>query len=116
VHHVPAAARLDPFRAELAPQAGHGALEDLRRGLRRRLAPELVDQAVARHELVRVEQEQGEQSAVVAGADRDRPFAVDDLERAEDPELHSTFSCVLTVTLRRAHVGERRSRSALPNP
>jgi hypothetical protein len=63
-------------------------LERVPRGRRRAIAPELVDQALARDHSVRVEQEDCQERALFRAADRDLAAVLDDLERAEDPELH----------------------------
>jgi hypothetical protein len=54
---------------------------------RRALAPEGVDQDVARDDLVRVQEQVREQPYLPAGTGRDRLAALDDLDRSENPEL-----------------------------
>ena len=63
-------------------------LEDVDRCLGRLLAPELVDQAIARDDLVRSGEEERKQRALPRAAQGERVPAVDCLERPEDPELH----------------------------
>jgi hypothetical protein len=56
---------------------------------RRTLSPELVYEAVGCERLVRVQQQQGEERARLAARKRKRAAAVvEDVERAEDAEVH----------------------------
>jgi hypothetical protein len=74
---------------QLLPQLGDVHLERLDGGGRRMLAPQLVDQAVGRHDAVAVlEQQHGEQRAPLGPGDRDLPAGPDDPQRPQDPELH----------------------------
>ena len=62
----------------------------LKRGLRvrgRALAPELVDEAVARDGLAAVEKEDRENASLSRPAERQPPLAVVCLERAENAEV-----------------------------
>jgi hypothetical protein len=63
-------------------------LQRLGRASRRILAPQLVDQAVGRERLVEVDQQQRQQSARLASRKREPAVTVEDLERAEDAEVH----------------------------
>jgi hypothetical protein len=65
----------------------HLHLQRVGRGRRRPLAPERVDQAVARDDLVRAQEQAREQRRVPPGAERDGALAVDNLQRSEDAEL-----------------------------
>ena len=56
-------------------------LQALHRGLGRLVAPELVDQTVAREDVVRVHEQQREQRALLGARERQRPLPVMDLER-----------------------------------
>jgi hypothetical protein len=78
---VPGAVRLDPLRTERAPQTVHVKLERPKGRCRRIVVPERLDQAIARHHLVRTKQQRREQRtlhrrtqrnglAVDRGADR----------------------------------------------
>ena len=79
--------RIAPARERLA-QLRQVDVDRLARGRRRRLPPQVVDQALARDELVRV-QEQDSRGRVAPSASRARPVPVlDHLERPEDPKLH----------------------------
>jgi hypothetical protein len=62
-------------------------LERGRRGLGRRSVPELVDQAVAGDDPVRVQEQKPEQAALLRAPERNLAPVLDGLERAEDPEL-----------------------------
>jgi hypothetical protein len=54
----------------------------------RLFTPQLVDESLGAHDLVRVEEQQREHSSSLRARDLDRPIAVEDLQRAEDPKLH----------------------------
>ncbi len=62
----------------------------LKRGLRigrRALAPELVDEPIARDRLAGVQQEDRENAALPRATERKLPLAVTHLERAENAEI-----------------------------
>src|SRR6266516_6232282 len=61
----------------------------LRRARRRGGGPEVVDDLVDRHDLVRAQQEQGEQGALLMPAEREALTSVLDLEPTEDAEIHA---------------------------
>jgi PHD/YefM family antitoxin component YafN of YafNO toxin-antitoxin module len=63
-------------------------LHVLRRGRRRALAPEVVDEPVDRHSLVRVEKQECEQSTLLPAAEWEWMALADDLERTKDAEIH----------------------------
>ena len=73
---------------ERLPQPRDLHVEHARRGVRRRVAPELVDHALRREGLVGVDEQQGEQRSLTAPAERDGAPGVDHLERAEDAVLN----------------------------
>jgi hypothetical protein len=54
----------------------------------RRSTPQALDEAIARDDLVRVEEEDREGRPLLGSAERDQLVAVDDLERSQDPEVH----------------------------
>jgi hypothetical protein len=62
-------------------------LEGVLRRPRRLLAPQRVDQAVDRHDLLRAREQQRQQRPLPRSAERDDLPVPDDLERPEDPEL-----------------------------
>ena len=70
-------------------QLGDVDLHDLRGRRRRLVAPELVDQAVSRNDLVRAQQQDGEQRPLLRSSERQDTSTVSDLERAEKPEVQS---------------------------
>ena len=80
-------ARLDRLGAERLAELRDEVLERRRRGRRRLTGPERVDQAVGRDDAAGVEQEQGEQRALLRAAERDHLSVDRHLERAQDPEL-----------------------------
>jgi hypothetical protein len=65
-------------------------LEGVRRCLGRVGRPESLDQAIARDDLVGVEEEDREESALLVPSERDRTAAFVDLERPENPKFHLT--------------------------
>ena len=80
----------DPVGADRPAERVHVHLERARRARRRLLAPDPVDQAVGRDDVVRVEQELREQGARPRPAERDRRTVVSDhLHRPEQPEFHA---------------------------
>ena len=62
-------------------------VEAVHGGSGRPVAPEFVDQPVARDDLVRVQQEDHEEGALLRPTDRDDSAVLPDLERPEKPEL-----------------------------
>jgi hypothetical protein len=74
--------------AEHLAQTREVHLQRLAARLRRSLLPEGVDQAVGGDDLVRVQEQDREQRPLLGAADVHLPPVLDDLERAENPELH----------------------------
>jgi len=62
-------------------------LECSRGRVGRRAVPELVDQAVAGDDAVRVQEQKPEEAALLRAPEWDLAPVLDGLERAEDPEL-----------------------------
>ncbi len=79
----------DTVRAKRLPQPRDVALQGGRCRLGGTIAPDVVDQAVARDDLVRMQDEQRQERALLRPAQRRDAAVVFDLERAEDPELHA---------------------------
>ena len=77
------------LRLEEPAQRRHVPLQGLDCRRRRPLAPELVDQPVARDGLVRLQEEDREERALLPRAERDEAVAVANLDRPEDPEVHA---------------------------
>jgi hypothetical protein len=72
-----------PFAVvQRAAQLAHVVLEHLCRRRRGRLAPQRVDETLARDRLVAMQQQQNENRALPALADREGIIAVADLERS----------------------------------
>ena len=59
-----------------------------RRGLGELFLPELVEQAIARHGLVRAQEEREQERALLAARHLDLATVVAHLERAQQEELH----------------------------
>jgi hypothetical protein len=68
-------------------QGGDVDLDELDGGSGRPLAPQLVDDPVARHDLVRVEQQQSQQGSLLRRPEPDRRTVHHRLQRAQQPEL-----------------------------
>ena len=66
------------------------------------VAPELVDQAVGGDDLVRVQQQDRQQRALLDPAERERAIVLGHLERAKEPEFHL------------GHLPGRRDRTTAP--
>ncbi len=64
------------------------ALEHDLHGVRRLLPPKLIDEALARHHLVCVQQKEGEHRALLRAAECKRPSAVPRLERSKNSVVH----------------------------
>jgi len=88
VEDVAGGTGLEPAVAERLAQLRDRVLEDLRRRRRRPAVPELVDQPLARQQLVRVQQHEDQERLLLAPVQRDRPVLPDDLERAQDAKFH----------------------------
>ena len=75
-------ARDEPALAQLLAEPGHVDLDRLRRGGRRATGPQRVDQPVARHGLVRAQQQDREQATLSTAAEREHGLVLEHLERA----------------------------------
>ena len=67
-------------------------LQRVQRRCRRPLDPELLDQASCRDQLVRMQEQQREESALLSPPEGDRAITIRDLEGAEDVELRRNRS------------------------
>src|SRR5712692_4508957 len=76
-------------------QLGDVVLHDLRRGFGRLVAPELVDQLLARDDLVRVQEQNGQEGLALFTPEAKRPFVLLDHERSKDaePQRHLFTFC-----------------------
>jgi len=79
---------LQALPAEELAELGDVHLQRLGGGLGRLSLPEGVDQAVARDDLVPVEQQDGQQTALLGAPKAHRPRLGVNLERPKDAELH----------------------------
>ena len=84
-------ARVDEHvvRLERLPQARDVLLERGRGIVGRIVPPQLLDQAVARDDRARLEQQQGEDASLLDAAQAKLPLALPDLERTEDAEVEA---------------------------
>ena len=90
-------------------------LQDLRRGGGRSSAPQIVDQAVTRHELVRVEEQDREERTLLRRVQGNHAALGDRLEWPEDAEFHGeTRPGSYTRLGRRTTRRHQRSTIALP--
>src|SRR4029079_17164034 len=97
--------------AEHAPEAKNVVLERAERGRRRVVAPDTVDQALGRNDVIRLEQQKGGDGTAFRPADRQPEFAVENLGGAEDPELHSSTTILGSLPPRRPPRSLRRVRA-----
>jgi hypothetical protein len=74
---------------ERLSKLGDVDLNALRRARWSLLAPELIDQAVTRNHLIRVQEQDREESALLPGSERKRFSFLNHLEGAKDPKLHA---------------------------
>ena len=79
--------RLDALGADRPTQAVHVDLKRGDRGPRWLGTPERVDEPVARHDRVRVQKQQREQSALLGGSEREQAVVSDYLDRSQDAEF-----------------------------
>ncbi len=89
---VPATARDEDTVTEGATELRHVVLEDLGRAGRRRARPELLDELLRADGLVRVQEQESEQSRLLAADDPDGNTVGIDLERPKDPVIHRSPS------------------------
>ena len=82
-------ASLEPLGAQRLAQVRGVALQGVPNGLGRLLTPYLIDQHVGRYQVVGAKEQVGEDRSLLGPPERDRAATVlDDLDRAQDPELH----------------------------
>ena len=84
---VAVAVRLDPLGSEGAAQAVHVDLERARGLAGRRLSPEGVDEMLSGHDGAAVQEQLGEESALLRAAERERTPVDDGLHRPEQAEF-----------------------------
>ena len=88
VQSIRVADGFDSGGPERPAQLRHEALQRRRCGRGRLLAPEIVDKTVRGDGFAGVQDQQRQQRAPAAGWDARAPRPVEDLHRAQDPELH----------------------------
>ena len=79
---------LEPLSAEQFSQLRDVDLQRLLRGLGWLILPKRVDQPVARDDAIHIEQQRGEEHALLRAAQLEAAPVLDYLERAEDQEFH----------------------------
>jgi hypothetical protein len=89
--HIAGRPRLHPVGAEELPQARDVPVQRGRGSRRRGLAPELVDDPVLPDDFVRVQEQQPQERPLPPATERERPAVFGDLQRPQDPEVHSAF-------------------------
>jgi hypothetical protein len=72
-------------------QVGHVGLQGVQRAVRWAVFPQLLKEPVARHNVVRLEEQQRENPTLLRTAESYRAAINDDLQRPEDPELQTPF-------------------------
>ena len=77
-------------RREVPAKVRHVAVQDLVRAGRGALPPQVVHEAVERNDLVRMQQQHGEERALPSARQRVQPTAAQDLQRPQDSKLHLT--------------------------
>ena len=85
------------IRRQRLAEARHVDAQGSRGVTGRVYSPELVDQALAGNDLVRMEEEGGEEGALLRSADLKLAARIPNLDRSEDPKLHLTASRPGTV-------------------
>ena len=88
VKHVTRCPGHDDVGAERAAEMRDVHLQRLAGGLRRSVAPQLVDEPLGRDHLVAVQEEKRQQRPLLRRLDGNRAACADDLQRAKYPEFH----------------------------
>src|SRR5262249_1499755 len=110
-------ARDDRAASERLAELRDVDLDGVRGRLRGVVAPEVVDEAVARDDAAEIEREVGEERARLRAAERDRDAARARLDRAEQEELElePPVACVTHRKPPRSRVASQATRP-LPRP
>jgi hypothetical protein len=93
IEHVAGWTRDDHPVAEEATELRHDVLERRTRGARCALAPEVVDESLARHRLPRADRERAEQRPLLPPREPHEPLALPDLEWPQQAELEHRPGC-----------------------
>ncbi len=86
---IAGAVPLDALAPQRLAEPVHVHLQRGNGRFRRLGSPQGVDEAVPRHDRVRVQQQEGQQGALLRGSKRQRAVVPDDLDRAQDAEFHA---------------------------
>ena len=105
LQHVAGRAGDEHAGHEHLAQGGHVDLDELGRGGRRPLAPQLVHDPVARDDLVRAQQQQRQQRALLGRAEQDGHTVDRRLERPQQPKLHHLASSLTELSLDAQKIG-----------
>jgi len=89
---VPRCFRLEALLAEHSAELRDVDLDRFPSRLGRLLTPESVEQAVARDDLVGIQQQHCEQASLFRPAHIERPLAVEHFEWTENPKLHARLA------------------------
>ena len=89
-HGEPVARRLrdEHVPADQLAQRRDRVLQRTGRGCRRRLSPEICNQAVGRYDLTGTQRQGGEQRTLLPARQRDDPVAVPDLQGPKEADFH----------------------------
>ena len=88
LQHVAGRTSAEHVRRKHPPQQRHADLHHLRAAVGNVVAPEAVDQSLARDRAAGAEQQHRQQSARTTAGNGERLPVAKNLQRAEDPELH----------------------------
>jgi hypothetical protein len=94
VEHVPWSPRLDGGTPQLLAEAGDVGLERPAGRCRWIITPDRVDEPIRRHHLVGVGHQGGENHALAPTPQRYRTIAVQDLQRAQDADVHAVMIAI----------------------
>jgi hypothetical protein len=89
VEAIAGAVPLDALAPQRPAEAVHVHLQRGDCRVRRLGSPQRVDEAVPRHDRVRIQQQQGQEGALLRGSERQRAVVPDGLDRAQDTEFHA---------------------------
>ena len=93
LQHIASALRSQHGRTQQFANLGDVHAQRLQRGRRRLISPQLLDQEIRGHDLVELQEEDGERAALPEPVDGQRPRPLDDLQRPEQPKIHLLSPC-----------------------
>ena len=91
LRHQQLIAVIDPAGIQGLPQTRDVDLNELRRARGRAGTPELIDEPIARDDLIGIQEKEGKQRALLRSPQLHRPALVPDLKRTEQPEIELAF-------------------------